>query len=78
MCYPHDENDEGIVENFVDDAVIADTDPTQAEKITLQDASPVRTLSKVVDRAHDSAAFSLRGMRSSSLDFAALCLIRTE
>ena len=60
MCYPHDENDEGIVEYFVDDAVVSDADPTQAEKITLQDASPVRTLSKVVDRAHDSAAFSLR------------------
>ena len=60
MCHPHDENDEGVVENFVHDAVVTDTDPTQAEKITFQDASPVRTLSKVVDRTHEPAAFNLR------------------
>ena len=59
MCDPHDQNDEGLVEDFVDDAVVADTDPTQAEKVALQDASPEWMLSKVVDRTNDSAALNL-------------------
>ena len=49
MCDPHDQDDEGLVEDFVDDAVVADTDPAQVEKVALQDASPEWTLSKVVD-----------------------------
>lgn len=60
MCYPHDENDEHLVEDFVDDAVVADTGSTQAAKLTLQDTSPEWTFSQVVDRANDSAALSLR------------------
>ena len=36
MYYPHDENDEHLVEDFVDDAVVADTGSTQAAKLTLQ------------------------------------------
>ena len=36
MCYPHDENDEHLVEDFVDDAAVADTGPAQAAKLTLQ------------------------------------------
>lgn len=60
MCYPHDENYEGIVEDFVDDAVVADTGSTQAAKLTLQDTSLEWTFSQVVDRANDSAALSLR------------------
>ena len=59
MCDPHDQDDEGLVEDFVDDAVVGDTDPTQAEKVALQDASPEWTLSKVVDRTNDSAALNL-------------------
>lgn len=60
MCHPHDENDEHLVEDFVDDAVVADTSSTQATKLTLQDTSLEWTLSQVVDRANDSAALSLR------------------
>ena len=60
MCHPHDENDEHLVKEFVDDAVVADTGSTQAAKLTLQNTSPERTFSQVVDRANDSAALSLR------------------
>ena len=48
------------VEDFVDDAVVTHADPTQADKLALQDTSPERTLSQVVDRADDSAALRLR------------------
>ena len=60
MCDPYDEDDEGLVEDFVDDSIVADTNPSQAEKLPLQDASPEWTRSKVVDRCNDSAALSLR------------------
>ncbi len=60
MCDPHDEDDEGIVEDFVDDTVVADANPAQAEELALQDAAPEWTFSKVVYRADDSAALSLR------------------
>ena len=40
MRYPHDEDDESIVEDFVDDAVVAGADPTQADKLALQGHSP--------------------------------------
>ena len=36
MCYPHDENDEHLVEDFVDHAAVADTGPAQTAKLTLQ------------------------------------------
>jgi hypothetical protein len=60
MCDPHNEDDEGIVEDFVDDAVVSGADPTQAEKLALRGAPPEWTLSKVVDRPNDPAALSLR------------------
>ena len=60
MCYPHDEDDEDIVEDFEDDAVVTDTGSTQAAKLTLQDTPLEWTFSQVVYRANDSAALSLR------------------
>ena len=60
MCCPHDENDQTIVEDFVDDAVVPDSSSTQTAKLTLQNTSLEWTFSQVVDRANDSAALSLR------------------
>ena len=60
MSDSYDEDDEHLVEDFVDDAVVTHADPTQAEKLALQDTSPEGTLSQVVDRADDSAALRLR------------------
>ena len=60
MCDPHDEDDESLVEDFVDDAVVPDADPAQAEKLALQDAPLEWTLPKVVDRANDTAPLRLR------------------
>ncbi len=37
MSDPHDEDDEDLVEDFVDDAVVTHADPTQADKLALQD-----------------------------------------
>lgn len=60
MRYPHDEDDESIVEDFVDDAVVTDASSTQTAKLTLQNTSLEWTFSQVVDHANDSAALSLR------------------
>lgn len=59
----HDEDEERTFEDFVDHTVVVDTHAPQAEKITLQHASPQRTLSKVVNRTHDPAAVSFRNAR---------------
>ncbi len=60
MSDPYDEDDEHLVEYFVDDAVVTYANPTQAEKLALQNTSPEGTLSQVVDRTDDSPALRLR------------------